>query len=144
MSNITAVGAPEDMVKHNKTHCTDPVTDMSGMHMITVDEKEETPAHDQTDVNRDAELLLASANAIQRLVAERDALRSRVAILERDLTLLRQAQDSYRTVTTEFVTQFQVIDRAVSNLFGERSSTEANTAKRNTEAAAPASRDHAA
>ena len=85
---------------------------MSGMHMLTIDEKPETPAQTK-DVNRDVELLLASANAIQRLVADRDAFCSRVAILERELTLLRQAQDSYRTVTTEFVTQFQVIDRAV-------------------------------
>lgn len=118
---------------------------MSGMHMITVDEKKETPAQNQTDVNRDVELLLASANAIQRLVAERDALCSRVASLEREVSVLRQAHDSYRTVTTEFVTQFQVIDKAVSKLFGEPSrSTEANTANQNTEAAAPASRDHAA
>ena len=112
---------------------------MSGMHMITIDEKKETPA--QTDVNRDVELLLASANAIQRLVAERDALCSRVAILEREVSLLRQAHNSYRTVATEFVTQFQVIDRAVGKLFEEPSrSTEANTAKET----APTSRDHAA
>ena len=112
---------------------------MSGMHMITIDEKKETTA--QTDV----ELLLASANAIQRLVAERDALCSRVAILEREVSLLRHAHNSYRTVTTEFVAQFKVIDQAVSKLFAEADrSTEANKAKVNTEAAAPASHDHAA
>jgi hypothetical protein len=115
---------------------------MSGMHMIKIDEKETPP---QTDVNRDVELLLASANAIQRLVSERDALCSRVAILEREVSLLQQAHNSYRTVATEFVTQFQVIDRAVGKLFGEPSrSTEANTVKESTEAAAPTSHDHAA
>ena len=113
--------------------------------MPTIDEKPETPAQNQRDVNPDVELLLASANAIQRLVADRDALRSRLALLERELTLLRQAQDSYRTVTTEFVTQFQVIDRAVSNLFGEPSNlTKASTVEQHTGVATPASHDHAA
>ncbi len=71
----------------------------------------------------DIELLLASANAIQRLVAERRALRDRVTTLENELTFLRQhamlAHGSYRTLTDEFVTQFRLIDSAVSNLFRE-------------------------
>ena len=117
---------------------------MSGMHVITVDEAAEKPAQDQPDVNRDVELLLASASAIQRLVAERDALRTRVAVLEREFALLRKAQDSYRTVTNEFVTQFQAIDRAVSNLFGEPSSSSQASPAKHTEAAPPASHDHAA
>jgi hypothetical protein len=68
-------------------------------------------------------LLLASAGAIQRLVAERNALRSHAAAQERELTRLRRhfslIGDSYRRLTTEFVTQFQLIDSAVSNFVGE-------------------------
>jgi hypothetical protein len=93
------------------------------MHVMTVDEAAENPTQDQPDVNRDVELLLASANAIQRLVAERGALCSRVAVLEREVDLLRQAHNSYRTVATEFVTQFQVIEGAVGKLFSEPSSS---------------------
>jgi len=67
-------------------------------------------------------LLLSSASAIQRLVDERDALRSRVDTLERELTFLRHQTtsvlDSYRRLTTEFVNQFELIDSTISNLFG--------------------------
>jgi hypothetical protein len=78
----------------------------------------------QLDAERDIELvLLASAGAIQRLVAERNALRSRADAQERELTRLRRhatlIPDSYRRLTTEFVTQFQLIDSAVSNFVGE-------------------------
>lgn len=71
----------------------------------------------------DVELLLASANAIQRLVAERKALLERVATLENELRFLRQrtslVHDSYRKLTDEFVAQFKLIDAAVSNMFRE-------------------------
>ena len=125
-----------------KTDCSDSFSDVSGMRIIT--DVAETP-----DYNRDVETLLAGANAIQRLVAERDALSSRVDILERELTLLRErttlVHNSYRTLTTEFVTQFQLLDSAVGSLFPEPSeSTEASTAEQHAEGAAPASHDHAA
>jgi hypothetical protein len=121
---------------------------MGGMRIITIAEEANT-AELQPDPNQDVELLLASANAIQRLVAERDALRSRVEILERELTGLRQqttlVHDSYRTLTTEFVTQFQLIDRAVNDLFREPSeSAEASPAEQPAEAAAFAHHHHAA
>jgi predicted RNase H-like nuclease (RuvC/YqgF family) len=69
---------------------------------------------------QDIELvLLASAGAIQRLIAERNALRARVEAQERELTRLQRhvalIHDSYRRLTNEFVTQFQLIDNAVSN-----------------------------
>ena len=78
----------------------------------------------QLDSDQDIELLLlAQAGAIQRLVVERNALRSRANAQERELTSLQRhvnlMQDSYRKLTTEFVTQFQIIDRAVSNFVGE-------------------------
>ena len=83
----------------------------------------ETPAQAAQQSEPDVELLLASANAIQRLVAERRALRDRVATLENELRSLRTqvtvVHDSYRTLTEEFVTQFKLIDSAVSNLFRE-------------------------
>jgi len=118
---------------------------MSGMHIITVAEEADAPVH-PPDSKEDIErLLLTSANAIQRLVSERNALRSRVEILERELTGLRQqttlVHDSYRTLTTEFVTQFQLIDKAVKSLFREPSdSAEASPA----EEGALALRHHAA
>ncbi len=68
-------------------------------------------------------VLLASAGAIQRLIAERNALRARAEEQERELTYLRRhvalIHDSYRRLTTEFVTQFQLIDSAVSNFVRE-------------------------
>ena len=69
---------------------------------------------------QDMELvLLASAGAIQRLIAERNTLRARVEAQERELTRLQRhvalIHDSYRRLTNEFVTQFQLIDNAVSN-----------------------------
>jgi hypothetical protein len=78
----------------------------------------------QLDSDQDIELLLlAQAGAIQRLVVERNALRSRANAQERELTSLQRhvnlMQDSYRKLTTEFVTRFQLIDRAVSNFVGE-------------------------
>jgi hypothetical protein len=79
---------------------------------------------DQLDSDQDIELLLlASAGAIQRLIAERNSLRSRADAQECELTRLRHhvtlIPDSYRRLTTEFVTQFQLIDSAVSNFVGE-------------------------
>ena len=74
--------------------------------------------------DQDIELvLLASAGAIQRLIAERNALRSRAEAQEQELSRLRRhvalIHDSYRRLTTEFVTQFQLIDNAVANFISE-------------------------
>jgi hypothetical protein len=83
----------------------------------------ETPAQAAQHSEPDVELLLASANAIQRLITERKALRDRVTTLENELRSLRQqatvVHDSYLTLTEEFVTQFKLIDSAVSKLFRE-------------------------
>jgi hypothetical protein len=87
-------------------------------------EESENPAQvDRQDSVQDiVRLLLNSASAIQRLVDERDALHRRVDALERELTLLRHQSasilNSYRRLTTEFVTQFELIDSTVSKLFG--------------------------
>jgi hypothetical protein len=68
-------------------------------------------------------LLLDSAGVLQRLIAERNALRSRAEAQERQLTLLRRnvalIHDSYRRLTTEFMTQFQLIDSAVGSFVSE-------------------------
>jgi hypothetical protein len=79
---------------------------------------------DQLDSVRDVErLLLEAANAIQRLIAERDALRHRVDALESELAHLRERttliHDSYRRLATEFNTQLQLLDSGLSDLFRE-------------------------
>ena len=78
----------------------------------------------QLDTAQDVELLLVQiANAIQRFIGERNALRSRVEDLERELTRMRQQttliHDGYKRLSTEFVTQLQFLDSEVSNLFRE-------------------------
>src|SRR5262245_48144123 len=67
-------------------------------------------------------LLLDAANALQRLVAERDALKARVETQERELNRLQEHialfHDSYRRLTSEFIAQSQLIDGAVSRFVG--------------------------
>ena len=85
--------------------------------------KGEAPDQSALHLEPDVELLLASSTAIQRLIAERMALRERVTILQNELTALRQqtslVHDGYRKLTGEFVTQFKLLDNAVSNMFRE-------------------------
>jgi predicted RNase H-like nuclease (RuvC/YqgF family) len=68
-------------------------------------------------------LLLSSAAAIQRLIAERNALRAQVEAQARELQQLKRHvalfHDSYRRLTSEFVDQFQLIDDALSGISGE-------------------------
>jgi hypothetical protein len=70
-------------------------------------------------IDRIACSLLVAAGAVQRLVAERNALRNRVAAQELELARFRRhsslIHDSYRKLTTEFVSQFQLIDNAACN-----------------------------
>jgi hypothetical protein len=62
-------------------------------------------------------LLLAAAGAVQRVFAERRALRDRVEAQEKELKRLQAhvslIHDSYRRLTSEFVTQFQLMEDAV-------------------------------
>jgi hypothetical protein len=73
--------------------------------------------------DEDERLALAAAAAIQRLIADRNAVRSHAAEQERELTRLRRhialIRDSYRRLTSEFVTQLQHIDSAVSSVIQE-------------------------
>ena len=66
---------------------------------------------------------LAAAIAIQRLIADPNAVRSHAAAQERELTQLRRhialIRDSYRRLTSEFVTRLQHIDSAVSSAIQE-------------------------
>jgi hypothetical protein len=70
-------------------------------------------------------LLLDAAGALQRLVAERDALKVRVEAQERELARLQEHvalfHDSYRRLTSEFIAQSQLIDSAVSRFVGAES-----------------------
>jgi predicted nuclease with TOPRIM domain len=85
----------------------------------------EKPAQiDRLDSIQDGErMLLEAANALQCLMAERDALRHRVDALESELARLRERttliHDSYRRLATEFNTQLQLLDSGVSDLFRE-------------------------
>jgi hypothetical protein len=89
----------------------------------------EKPAQiDRLDSIQDVErMLLEAANAIQRLIAERDALRHRVDALESELARLRERttliRDSYRRLATEFNTQLQLLDNGVNGLFQEPTQT---------------------
>ena len=65
---------------------------------------------DEQDVER---LILDAAGAARHLVAERDALRSRVDTLECEVILLRQRNTlihSYRRLATEFIAKVQLLD----------------------------------
>ena len=65
-------------------------------------------------------LALAAAEAIKRLVAERNALRSCVTVLERELLRLRHhftlIRDSYRKLANELITQLQLVDKLDSEV----------------------------
>jgi len=65
-------------------------------------------------------LALAAAEAIKRLVAERNALRTRVTVLERELLRLRDhftlIRDSYRKLANELITQLQLVDKLDSEV----------------------------
>ena len=69
-------------------------------------------------------LLLDAAGALQRLVAERDALKARVETQEREINRLQEHialfHDSYRRLTSEFIAQSQLIDGAVSRFVGAK------------------------
>ena len=77
----------------------------------------------QQDCDHDERFALAVAAAIQRLIAERNALRSRSTAQERELARLRRnltlIRDSYRRLTSEFVTQLQRINSAVGDAVEE-------------------------
>jgi predicted nuclease with TOPRIM domain len=78
----------------------------------------------QLDSIQDVErLLLEAANAIQRLIAQRDTLRHRVDVLESELARLRKRtaliHDSYRRLASEFNTQLQLLDNGFRDLFQE-------------------------
>jgi hypothetical protein len=79
----------------------------------------------QLDSDQDIErLALAASEAIQRLIAERHALRSHAGAQERELMRLRATNDelrrqiilicdSYLTLTTDFFKQLQHVDQSI-------------------------------
>ena len=69
----------------------------------------ENPAHRPIS-EHDIELLLASANAIQRLIDERNALRDHLDMVERELARLRDQTTLYRRVAGEFISQVQLVE----------------------------------
>ena len=107
----------------------------------------ERPAH-QPISEHDIEVLLASANAIQRLIDERNVLRSRVDVLERELARVghqaRLILNNYRRLATEYISQLHLIDSEVDNLFREPAESAEPPAERSVEAADPELRPPAA
>jgi phage shock protein A len=89
-----------------------------------VSEADKLGQFDPLDSIQDVErLLLEAANAIQRLISERDALRRRVDALESEAANLRERttlmQESYRRITNEFITQLQLLDSGATDSFRE-------------------------
>jgi predicted RNase H-like nuclease (RuvC/YqgF family) len=98
---------------------------------------------DRIDSIQDIErVLLDATKAVQRIMAERDALRSRVDITERELARLRHQtaliHDSYRRLATEFVTQLQHLDHEVNNLAREPAELNAEQQPAATSSSGPA------
>jgi len=66
------------------------------------------------------QLALAAADAIQRLVADRKALRSRLSARDAELARLRQhvvlLRDNYRRLASELVSQLEIVDRIDSEV----------------------------
>jgi predicted RNase H-like nuclease len=60
---------------------------------------------------------LSAVGAIERFIAERNALRERVRAQDRELSLLREhvslMRNSYRRLANEFVTQLEIVDNLV-------------------------------
>ena len=86
-----------------------------------MNEAEKPAPIERLDSIQDVErLLLEAANAIQRLVAERDTLRRRVDTLENELARLGERtgliHESYRRLATEFVTQLRLLDGEVAEI----------------------------
>jgi len=88
--------------------------------------EEAEPEFEQPNSDQEGErLVLAAAETIRNLVADRRSLRNKVAAQERELTRLRASnaelwrhvaliRDSYRRLATEFFTQLQRMDSAIS------------------------------
>jgi hypothetical protein len=73
---------------------------------------------------------LKTVGAIERFIAERNALRERVRVQDRELSLLREhislMRNSYRRLANEFVTQLEIVDNLVPNTTQHQKPTEAS------------------
>jgi hypothetical protein len=73
----------------------------------------------KVDPDRDVRLALSAVAAIQRLIDERNELRARLAVQERELTRLRRSlsniRETYRRLTCDFVRQLQIIDGTIGD-----------------------------
>jgi hypothetical protein len=78
------------------------------------------PLHSDEETDQ---LVLAAAEAIKRLIAERNALRSRLISREREVTRLRDhvtlIRDSYRRLANELITQLELVDNFDSEVAQE-------------------------
>jgi hypothetical protein len=76
----------------------------------------------KVDPDRDVRLALSAVAAIQRLIDERNELRARLAVQERELARLRRSlsniRETYRRLTCDFVRQLQYIDGTIGDVQG--------------------------
>ena len=76
----------------------------------------------KVDPDRDVRLALSAVAAIQRLIDERNELRARLAVQERELARLRRSlsniRETYRRLTCDFVRQLQYIDGTIGEIQG--------------------------
>ena len=73
-----------------------------------------------SDPDRDTRLALSAVTAIQRLIEERNSLRSQIATQDHELARLRRnlslIRETYRRLTCEFVRQLQHIDSVIGDI----------------------------
>jgi predicted nuclease with TOPRIM domain len=79
------------------------------------DDTAETQADALASDDETAKLALAAAEAIRRLISERNTLRSRLTSHEHELRRLREhivlIRNSYRRLANELVTQLELVDK---------------------------------
>jgi hypothetical protein len=76
----------------------------------------------KVDPEQDVRLALSAVDAIQRLIEERNELRARLAVQERELARLRRSlsniRETYKRLTCDFVRQLQYIDGTIGDIQG--------------------------
>lgn len=87
----------------------------------------------------DEQLALSAVAAIQRLIEERNALRSQLIVQERELARLHRSlgtiREAYRKLICDFVRQMQHIDAMIGDM--PRASASTNSAAQSEVAEAP-------
>lgn len=100
---------------------------------------------EKADSDQDVRLALSAVAAIQRLIEERNMLRSQLAVQQRELARLHRSlgniREMYRKLICDFVRQMQHIDGMIADLprAGEPSSSTPTAQSEVAQAPSPAS-----